>query len=104
MHNYFGWPSIARLQDGSPAHLMLHSNGTLVSVYGHRDVPYGIKAMFSKDGGETWDIDSIILGDEVSSDLGYPASVELKNGDILTVFYSKGNSGEAVIKQVIWNF
>ena len=60
--------------------------------------------MFSKDGGETWDIDSIILGDEVSSALGYPASVELKNGDILTVFYSKGNSGEAVIKQVLWNF
>ena len=89
---------------GSPAHLMLHSNGTLVSVYGHRDVPYGVKAMFSKDCGETWDIDNIVVGDEASPDLGYPASVELKNGDILTVFYSKGKNNEAVIKQVIWNF
>ena len=90
---------------GSPAHLMVHSNGTLVSVYGHRDVPYGVKAMFSKDGGETWDTDNIVLGDEVSPDLGYPASVELNNGDILTVLYSREYKGGAsVIKQVIWNF
>ena len=90
---------------GSPAHLMLHSSGALVSVYGHRDVPYGVKAMFSYDEGETWDTDNIVLGDEVSPDLGYPASVELTNGDILTVLYSREcKGGASVIKQVIWNF
>jgi hypothetical protein len=77
----------------------------LVSVYGHRKPPFGIKAMFSKDNGETWDIDNIILDDGVSPDLGYPASVELENGDILTVLYARESlGGAAVIRQVIWNF
>lgn len=90
---------------GSPAHLLYHSSGMLVSVYGHRKPPFGVKAMFSKDNGETWDIDNILIDDGYSPDLGYPASVELENGDILTVFYAKESSGGAsVIRQVIWNF
>lgn len=90
---------------GSPAHLIYHSSGVLVSVYGHRKAPYGVKAMFSYDEGNTWDIDNIVLGEEVSPDLGYPASVELTNGDILTVLYSRECAGGAsVIKQVVWNF
>lgn len=90
---------------GSPAHLINHSSGMLVSVYGYREVPYGIRVMFSKDDGETWDTDNIILDEEETPDLGYPCSVELENGDILTVLYTheKGKS-YAVIRQVIWNF
>lgn len=90
---------------GSPAHLIRHSSGALVSVYGHRRAPFGIKVMFSYDEGETWDIDNVICDQEVSGDLGYPASVELENGDILTVFYAREFAGgSSVIKQVVWNF
>ena len=90
---------------GSPAHLINHSSGTLISVYGYREKPYGIRAMFSLDGGESWDTDNVLLCDEPSGDLGYPASVELEGGDILTVFYTRDSSGCAsVIKQVVWNF
>ena len=77
----------------------------MVSVYGHREAPYGVKVMFSYDEGETWDIDNVVLDEEASPDLGYPASVELENGDILTVLYSREfKGGASVIKQVIWNF
>ncbi len=90
---------------GSPAHIIEHSSGMLVSVYGYRDVPYGIRAMFSSDGGETWDTDNVLVSAESSGDLGYPASVELPDGNILTVFYSRENAGGAsVIKQVVWTF
>jgi hypothetical protein len=90
---------------GSPAHLLKHSSGKLISVYGHRERPYGIKAMFSDDDGESWDIDNIIIGDEPCADLGYPCSVELSNGDILTVLYAREPGEEySVIRQVIWNF
>ena len=92
-------------QGGSPAHLLRHSSGALISVYGHRRAPFGIKAMFSYDEGESWDIDNEIACEEPSPDLGYPASVELENGDILTVFYSRECAGgPSVIKQVVWNF
>ena len=90
---------------GAPAHLLKLRDGTLISVYGYREAPYGIKVMFSFDNGENWDIGHDIYVNGVSSDLGYPASVELENGDILTVFYAKPVQGSpAVIMQTIWNF
>lgn len=88
---------------GAPAHLLRLQNGVIISVYGYREAPYGIKMMFSTDDGKTWDAGHDIYINNVSSDLGYPASVELKNGDILTVFYAKEKVGApAVIMQTIW--
>ena len=87
---------------GSPAHLMRHSDGTLVSVYGYREKPYGIRAMFSRDGGETWDADWVLYDGGVSGDLGYPCTVERGDGSLLTVYYE--NIGDqSVIRQLIWN-
>lgn len=88
---------------GSPPHLIRHSGGTLISVYGYRQPPYGIRVMFCDDNGETWDTDNILTDDAYSWDLGYPASVELKDGSILTVFYEHLTDGNASpIMQVIW--
>lgn len=90
---------------GAPSHLMKHSSGALIAVYGYREKPYGIKAMFSYDGGETWDTDNVIYTSDISSDLGYPASVELSDGSILTVFYTHHNKdSSAVIMQQKWRF
>ena len=57
----------------------------------------------SEDGGETWQTDLIIHADEVDPDVGYPASVELENGDILTVFYAHPEKGlPCEICQTVW--
>jgi hypothetical protein len=77
---------------GSPPHLMLHSSGALVCVYGYRLAPYGQRAMISHDGGKTWAYDYILRDDGPDSDLGYPASVELGDGSILTIYYQKAGS------------
>lgn len=88
---------------GAPSHLMLHSSGTLIATYGYREKPYGIKAMFSDDEGESWDTGYVIYDDEVSDDIGYPCSIELDGGDILTVFYAhEREDGPAVIMQQRW--
>ena len=90
---------------GSPAHLIEHSSGALISVYGYREAPFGIRAMISYDNGETWETDLIITDKEPTVDLGYPGSVELEDGSILTVFYTReGKTSASVIKQIIWNF
>lgn len=95
-------PILARL-GGAPSHLLLHSSGILVATYGHREMPYGIKAMFSRDGGATWDAGYDIYTDTVSGDLGYPCSVELADQSILTVFYAhEKEGGPAVIMQQKW--
>ena len=92
-------------EGGAPAHIMAHSSGVLVSVYGYRLAPFGIKAMFSHDEGKTWDTGHDIYVNGVNLDLGYPSSVELSDGSILTVFYAHEKSGEpATIMQQRWSF
>ncbi len=88
---------------GAPAHLLRLENGVLISVYGYREMPYGIRMMYSLDDGETWSCDHALYAQEVSNDLGYPASVELKDGSILTVFYAHPTEKDpAVIMQIKW--
>ncbi len=90
---------------GAPAHLLRHSSGMLLSVYGYREVPYGIRVMFSRDEGKTWNTDAVLWENRVSADLGYPCSVELRDGHILTVFYGHtAPHTPAVILQKIWRF
>lgn len=89
---------------GAPAHIIKH-NGILISVYGYRCEPYGIRAMFSRDKGETWDVNNVILDQEIEADLGYPASVVLRDGSILTVYYAHLEKNlPAAIMQVIWRY
>ena len=79
---------------GSPPHLLYHSSGVLICVYGYRLEPFGQRLMFSRDGGESWDYDYILRDDGPDRDLGYPSSVELEDGSILTVYYQKIRSSE----------
>lgn len=94
---------------GAPAHI-IEKDGVLISTYGYRQTPYGIRVMFSYDQGKTWDINHILVDSECSSDLGYPSSVILEDGNILTVYYSRRSEdrtaakNSCVIKQIIWNF
>jgi len=77
---------------GSPPHLMRHSSGVIVCVYGFRQKPFGQRAMISHDEGKTWKYNYILRDDGPDSDLGYPSSVELDDGSILTVYYQKVGS------------
>jgi len=74
---------------GAPPHFLQHSSGALILVYGKRCDPLGQYARASFDGGKTWTRDQLISPVAPDWDLGYPSSVELSNGDILTVYYQK---------------
>ena len=80
---------------GYPPHLIRLENGWLVVVYGVRRPEYGERACISKDNGKTWDIENeIVLSRAPNSDLGYPASVQLEDGSIYTVYYEVRNTKE----------
>ena len=74
---------------GHPPHLLLLRDGRVLCTYGYRRPPYGIRACVSADEGSTWQVrDEIVLrSDGKGTDLGYPSSVELDDGCILTVYY-----------------
>jgi len=96
---------ILERKGGAPSHIMKHSSGVLVATYGYREAPYGIRAMFSSDGGDSWDTDHDLYVNGISLDLGYPSTVELSDRSLLTVFYAHPLKDEpAVIMQQKWRF
>ena len=69
-------------------------------ILGHSD---DLVIYCSEDNGETWDTDYILRDDAHSGDLGYPATVELNDGSLLTVYYQIPEGlNNAVIMQSIW--
>ena len=80
---------------GYPPHLIRLKDGRIVVVYGYRREPFGERACVSYDGGKTWDVEHPIeLMGAMNHDLGYPASVELGDGSIFTVYYQIDKEGE----------
>jgi hypothetical protein len=74
---------------GSPPHLMLHSSGAVIMSIGRRVAPFGIRTVVSYDGGNTWQDEYILKDDAPDWDLGYPATTELDDGSLITVYYMK---------------
>lgn len=96
---------ILKQQGGAPPHLFRHSSGMLICTYGYRQTPFGIKVMFSSDEGKTWDTDNDLYINLVSDDIGYPSTVELDDGSLLTVFYARtGKDKPCTIEQLKWRF
>ncbi|MEM3062909.1 MAG: sialidase family protein [Nitrososphaerota archaeon] len=90
---------------GYPPHLLTLKDGRLLCSYGYRRPPYGIRACISYDEGKTWDLKNeiIIRSDGFHGDLGYTSSIELDNGEILTVYYFHDVEGIRFIAGSIYN-
>ena len=88
---------------GAPPHLIQLSSGAIVSTYSRRKQPYGIMAMVSLDGGETWEKDLRLYENTASDDLGYPSTIELDDSTLLSVFYATDAENKpCTIRQQRW--
>ena len=74
---------------GAPPHFMIHSSGALILSVGKRVAPFGQYVRVSYDKGHTWSEDTLIGPEAPDTDQGYPSTVELSDGDLLTVYYQK---------------
>lgn len=82
---------------GLPPHVIVLRNGWLLTTYAKRWAPYGIFACVSRDSGKTWDVGkelTVSLSEVQSGDLGYPASVQIGDGSIWTVYYQAEKADE----------
>ena len=88
---------------GLPSHLLRLRDGRLVMTYGYRREPFGNLARVSKDAGRTWSEPVVVSNDGAGVDLGYPSTVELKSGELLTLWYEvRSGSRNAVLRQRRW--
>ena len=84
-----------------PADLcVLRESGQLLMTYGRRMRPLGCATKASRDGGATWTAHEVLLaGDGIGHDVGYPSTVQLDDGTLLTALYfangSAGSEGQA---------
>jgi hypothetical protein len=79
-----------------PADLVALRDGTLLLTYGNRNPPYWVEGRVSRDGGQTWlpvllTLSGHRYGYNVTeprpTDLGYPTSVVLPDGQGVTLYY-----------------
>jgi hypothetical protein len=91
------------LGEGNPASMIRLKDGRVCLTYGYRAKPYGIRARLSDDAGHTWGKEIVLRDDGGGRDLGYPRSVQRKDGKIVTVYYYHDQpKGDRYIAATIW--
>lgn len=86
-----------------PGHIMRLKDGRLLSSNGNRVEPKGVDVRLSDDEGKTWS-DPLRVAD-FQGDGGYPSSVQLPDGQVLTAFYAQRTASHPRYHMgvVIWN-
>lgn len=88
---------------GYPSHLLRRRDDSLVMTYGYRAKPHGVRARISRDHGRSWGPERVLTSDGATEDLGYPSTVELADGALLTVWYEvPAGSRFALLRQARW--
>ncbi len=92
------WSEHEHLVQIRPACITRLSTHQLLVVYGYRKHPFGVRGLIGDPSGTNWRHDRELVFDDTlgNGDCGYPSTVRLDNGRMLTVYYStRGTSGDA---------
>ena len=74
-----------------PGHFSRLKDGRVLVTYGNRLDPKGVDVRFSDDEGTTWSEPFRVV--DFQSDGGYPSSVQLPDGQVLTAYYARQIAG-----------
>ena len=88
------WKALGAITGASqhPGHLLRLKDGRILLSYGDRTgTVHGIEVRVSSDEGKTWS--EVVRVVDWTSDGGYPSSVQLPDGQILTAFYARRVTG-----------
>ena len=85
------WHSLgpATLAGQHPGHLLMLSDGRILLTYGLRNRGMaGVGGRISDDEGLSWGAPFLLVDLKTSTDHGYPSSVQLEDGTIVTAYYA----------------
>ncbi len=79
-----------------PPDFVMLSDGAILLIFGVRHQPFSIQGMISRDFGQTWLNTRLLLADNLpGTDIGYPSTVRLTNGKLITVYYRAGKKEQS---------
>ncbi len=87
------WSQPVRVTDGKehPPDLTLLTGGAVLLTYGRRHPVFGVEGKVSKDRGRTWSDTTVKFGTDLpGTDIGYPSTVRMPDGYLVTVYYRAG--------------
>lgn len=88
---------------GYPSHLRRLRDQRLLMSHTDRRKPFEIQVRVSTDHGGSWSGPMTLTSNTHSGDMGYPSTVELSDGTLLTVWYERTpESPQAVLRQARW--
>lgn len=73
-----------------PAALTKLNDGRILACYGSRLNQKSIMYRIGDENGENWSPPAVLTVLEETGDMGYPSSVQLKDGTIVTAYYADG--------------
>ncbi|MFO7904872.1 MAG: sialidase family protein [Pirellulaceae bacterium] len=76
-----------------PGHIMRLADGRLLLTYGNRLKPKGVDVRLSDDEGHTWSAPVRVA--DFQGDGGYPSSVQLPGGQVMTAYYARATSSHS---------
>jgi hypothetical protein len=89
---------------GNPPAMIKLNDSRICLTYGFREKPFGIRARVSHNNGSAWNGEVILRNDGGGGDLGYPRTVQRKDGKIVTVYYFNDSPDtERYIAGTIWS-
>jgi hypothetical protein len=103
------WEFLSKVADtgehnGNPPALVRLRDGRLCATYGYRAAPFGIRAKFSSDDGQSWSEEIVLRDDAATWDIGYPRMIQRSDGKIITLYYySTAANPEQHIAATIWD-
>jgi len=89
-------PSALAPANVHPADMILLADHRVLLACGDRIGPFGVRALVgSKEGTFDWNENVVLTADATSRDCGYPSSILLRGGRVLTVYYEVGSKEQA---------
>ena len=99
------WTAPHFVCNGHPPHLLALADGRLLMTYGWRRPGFGVRARVSvKRGNYLWWSDEVILCDQADNlDVGYPSTVQLPDGSLVSLWYQyRESAGVASLHWLKW--
>lgn len=87
---------------GVPPHLLRLDDGRVLLTRGYRRDRMGVRYALSTDDARSWDpgVEGVLASDCETADCGYPSTVQLRDGSLLTVYYATRRTGTGLVTRI----